>query len=167
MGGFCSKAGGKAKEKVKSGKGKDKSIETPPAERPSRYLKDDGPVVDQGNKNPGEPKKEADMSVKQFVDSTIKNNKVVIWSKSYCPFCKKAKQAIFSLVPPDEVEVVELDLHPKGDEIQDYLKEITGGRSVPRVFIGGKFVGGGDDVVAKLKTGELEKMLKEVGAIKA
>ena len=91
----------------------------------------------------------------------------------------------------------QLDLHPKGDEIQDYLKEITGrlphplfckhlagdttvlehslccstlessswgipicmmlqqlvgcqamhglagGRSVPRVFIGGKFVGGG------------------------
>ena len=50
-----------------------------PAERPSRYLKDDGPVVDQGKKNPEEPKKEADMSVKQFVDSTIKNNKVVIW----------------------------------------------------------------------------------------
>ena len=32
MGGFCSKVGGKAKEKVKSGKGKDKSIETPPGQ---------------------------------------------------------------------------------------------------------------------------------------
>ena len=29
----------------------------------------------------------------------------------YCsPFCKKAKQAIFSLVPPDEVEVVEVNV---------------------------------------------------------
>lgn len=25
------------------------------------------------------------------------------------------------------------------------LQEITGGRSVPRVFVGGKFIGGGDD----------------------
>ena len=50
-----------------------------PAERPSRYLKDDGPVVDQGKKNPEEPKENPAMSVKEFVDSTIKNNRVVIW----------------------------------------------------------------------------------------
>ena len=30
---------------------------------------------------------------------------------------------------------------------------------VPRVFINQKFIGGGDDVVAKDKTGELKKLL--------
>lgn len=51
-----------------------------PADRPGQYLKDDGPVIDQGNKNkPAEAKKDVEMSVKDFVDSTIKNNKVVIW----------------------------------------------------------------------------------------
>ena len=32
-----------------------------------------------------------------------------------------------------------------GAAIQEYLGELTGGRSVPRVFVGGKFIGGGDD----------------------
>jgi len=36
------------------------------------------------------------------------------------------------------------------------MKQITGGSSVPRVFIGGKFLGGADDTVAahKSKAGE-------------
>ena len=29
-----------------------------------------------------------------FVNDTIKNNTVVVFSKSYCPFCKMAKQAL-------------------------------------------------------------------------
>ena len=36
---------------------------------------------------------------------------------------------------------------------------------VPRVFIGGKFVGGGDDVKALHSRGELKKMLAECGAL--
>ena len=36
---------------------------------------------------------------------------------------------------------------------------LTGGKSVPRVFIGGKFEGGGDDMVNKAKNGELKKLL--------
>jgi len=36
---------------------------------------------------------------------------------------------------------------------------------VPRVFIGGKFVGGGDDVVALHSNGKLKTILEEAGAI--
>lgn len=43
--------------------------------------------------------------------------------------------------------------------------DITGGRSVPRVFIGGQFIGGGDDTARKASNGELEQLLKGVGAI--
>ncbi len=35
-------------------------------------------------------------SVKQFVDSTISGSKVAGFSKSYCPFCHKAYDAITS-----------------------------------------------------------------------
>jgi hypothetical protein len=42
----------------------------------------------------------------------------------------------------------QLDQRDDGDAIQAALAEITGGRSVPRVFIGGKFIGGGDDTVS-------------------
>ncbi len=48
------------------------------AKQPSQYLQEDL-KVDQG-KAPAEPAKQnVDMSVKEFVDSTIKNNQVVIW----------------------------------------------------------------------------------------
>lgn len=60
---------------------------------------------------------------------------VVIFSKTYCPYCVKAKQAVGSVMDMSNVVVVELDKRPDGDAIQDYLLSITGGRSVPRVFI--------------------------------
>lgn len=31
--------------------------------------------------------------------------------------------------------------------LQDYMRALTGARSVPRVFIAGKFVGGGEEIV--------------------
>ncbi len=31
---------------------------------------------------------------KQFVDDAIKDNKVAVFSKTYCPFCKMAKAAL-------------------------------------------------------------------------
>ncbi|KAI1692021.1 hypothetical protein DdX_21489 [Ditylenchus destructor] len=38
-------------------------------------------------------------------------------------------------------------------------------RTVPQVFIGGKFLGGGDDSKKGKKDGSLEKKLEEVGAL--
>ena len=41
-------------------------------------------------------------------------------------------------------------------EIQDYLREKTGARSVPRVFINGQFYGGGDETAAGARNGDLK-----------
>ena len=46
--------------------------------------------------------------------------------------------------------------------LQDILLDITGGRTVPRVFVGGNFLGGGDDTVAAAANGELKKRLESV-----
>ncbi|KAH7696431.1 glutaredoxin, partial [Aphelenchoides avenae] len=61
--------------------------------------------------------------------------------------------------------VVELDKRDDGNEIQDYLAQLTGGRTVPRVFINGQFIGGGDDTARAKSNGSLEKKLTEIGAI--
>jgi glutaredoxin len=45
-------------------------------------------------------------------------------------------------------ESPQLDQRADGDAIQDALQQITGGRSVPRVFVDGTFIGGGDDTVS-------------------
>lgn len=60
---------------------------------------------------------------------------------------------------------VQLDERQDGEAIQDYLNQLTGGRSVPRVFVAGKFIGGGDDTVAKQQSGELKKILQQAGAL--
>lgn len=69
------------------------------------------------------------MSKKDFVELQVKENKVVVFSKTYCPYCKKAKEALSS-TGLKNYALVELDERDDGDELQDILKGITGGRSV-------------------------------------
>ena len=47
---------------------------------------------------------------------------------------------------------------------QAYLGQLTGASTVPRVFVGGACIGGGDDTAAKQRSGELAKLLAAVGA---
>merc|ERR1719495_3001849 len=54
---------------------------------------------------------------------------------------------------------MEIENRDDCDQIQDYLKRLTGARSVPRVFINKKFVGGGSEMKELAKSGELEKLL--------
>ena len=91
---------------------------------------------------------------------------MVVISKSYCPYCRKAKQVLAQYqISPDDIEIWEIDNDSDGDEIQNYMMALTGGRSVPRVFIGGKCIGGGDETASLHKNGMLTTMLKEVRAI--
>jgi len=98
---------------------------------------------------------------KVIVDNAIRTNPVMVFSKSYCPFCVKAKRALESVLPREKITVMELESRSDCADIQDYLMSITGGRSVPRVFIAGKFIGGGDDTEALARSGKLKAMLEE------
>ena len=69
----------------------------------------------------------------------IAENKVTVWSKTYCPFCTRVK-GLFEEMGV-EAFVVELDRLHEEAEIQDALAEMTGQRTVPNVFIGGAHVG--------------------------
>jgi glutaredoxin 3 len=114
------------------------------------------------------PSPAADMSAARAkVEDLVAKHKVMVFSKSFCPFCTKGKAALaqFVGVPSEDVGVWELDSASSSEcaAIQDALAEITGGRSVPRVFVGGKFIGGGDDTAAKAASGELAKLLQAAG----
>ncbi|KAL1548861.1 Glutaredoxin-C4 [Salvia divinorum] len=92
-----------------------------------------------------------------FVKKTISSHSVVIFSKSYCPYCRRAK-AVFKELK-QEPHVVELDEREDGGKIQDALSKIVGRRTVPQVFINGKHLGGSDDTVEAYENGELAKLL--------
>ncbi|XP_058113657.1 glutaredoxin-C8 [Magnolia sinica] len=92
-----------------------------------------------------------------FVRKTVSSHDIVIFSKSYCPYCKRAK-AVFKELKK-EAYVVELDQRDDGREIQDALSEIVGRRTVPQVFINGKHIGGSDDTVEAYESGKLANLL--------
>ncbi|KAG6919862.1 hypothetical protein DXG01_015570 [Tephrocybe rancida] len=99
------------------------------------------------------------MSAKQIVDTAISENKVAIFSKSWCPYCKKAKALFTEEFPDVETTVYELDERDDGSQIQAYLAEKTGQRTVPNIFVKGTHVGGSDAVRKSFNDGELVKLL--------
>ncbi|WYZ46771.1 hypothetical protein EsH8_IX_000996 [Colletotrichum jinshuiense] len=104
-------------------------------------------------------------ATKQKVQQLIDDNKVVVFSKSYCPYCRATKSVLDELNA--DYEVLELDQIDDGSAIQDALQEITGQRTVPNSFISQKHIGGNSDLQGLLKGGKLENLLREAGALKA
>lgn len=92
-----------------------------------------------------------------LVDGMIKENNVMIFSKSYCPFCNKVK-ALFDGLNV-KYTAHELDLVENGDAIQEILLAKTGQKTVPNTFINGLHLGGASDAEAAFKDGRLQQML--------
>lgn len=98
------------------------------------------------------------------IEELIALNPVVVISKSTCPACDNALQAIKALsVPGLRPSVVQLDKLDSGaaDTIQDHMLELTGARTVPRVFIDKCCIGGGDDTVRLAESGELRTLIEK------
>lgn len=89
---------------------------------------------------------------------------IAVFSKSYCPYCTRAKNILssYKAVKP-RLQVLELDtMGAEGHAIQEALAKKLGKSrvTVPQVFIGGQHVGGCDDLQSAQSTGKLEKLLE-------
>jgi glutaredoxin 3 len=85
---------------------------------------------------------------------------VVVFSKTYCPYCTRTKDLFQSLnVVGNDIMIYELDTMKNGDAIQNALLSLTGQRTVPNVFVLGQQIGGNDKTQAAAQTGRLQKML--------
>lgn len=133
-------------------------------------LKDDG-VAKVGNTG-AKPTQAADANdeseeehkVEIELNAILKKSPIIIFSKSYCPYSKKAKAILleqYNIVPAPYVE--ELDLHPLGPQLQAALLKTTGRRTVPNVLINGKSIGGGDDIASLHEDDKLVSQIKELG----
>ncbi|XP_060595049.1 uncharacterized monothiol glutaredoxin F10D7.3-like [Ruditapes philippinarum] len=98
--------------------------------------------------------------VRKIIEDKIAKNKVMMFSKSYCPYCTMAKTALSNYnLGTDEYKIWEIEREPNCAEIQSVLRDITGAQSVPRVFINGKCIGGGSETKALHESGQLQSML--------
>ncbi|KAG7393752.1 hypothetical protein PHYPSEUDO_004515 [Phytophthora pseudosyringae] len=98
-----------------------------------------------------------------IVWSAINQNALVLFSKSYCPYCKKTKETLAGLGA--KPVVFELDTREDGAAIQAFLFRLTRQSTVPNLFIKGKSVGGNDNVQELQRSGELVDRLKKARAI--
>lgn len=99
-----------------------------------------------------------------YVDDLINKHKVVVFSKTYCPYCAKTKH-ILSKYNIKDIVIVELDELEDCEKIRSYLATIGGARSVPKVFINGQFIGGADDTASMDAQQKLKPLLESIGAI--
>ena len=103
-------------------------------------------------------------SIQSFIEDKVATNQVVIFVKSYCPYCMATKKRFQELHLSNKNNIVEplifeLDKMESGNAIQEQLYNMTSQSTVPSVWINGKFVGGNSDTETLLKTGELETLL--------
>lgn len=118
---------------------------------------------------------------------TLDLRAVIIFSKSYCPYSKRAKALLletYTISPAPYV--VELDLmttpvpkphHGDGDgdgdddnpaptlgrKLQDLLAILTGRRTVPNIMINAQSLGGSDDIAKMHADGTLEEKILKMG----
>lgn len=90
---------------------------------------------------------------------------VIIFSKSYCPYSKKAKNLLLNDYEINPAPyVVELDQHVLGPGIQAELAERTGRRTVPNILVGGISIGGSDDIAKLEQEGTLIEKITSLAA---
>ena len=83
---------------------------------------------------------DADTMLKHINPSWQDNPSVAVFSKPGCPFCAKAKQAL----QDKGIKYEEIVLGKDATTVS--VRAITGKTSVPQVFIGGRYIGGSEEL---------------------
>lgn len=124
--------------------------------------------------------KPASPETKAHVQQLIQENPVVVFSKTTCPYCTATKV----LLKTKGVKYLSLNVDTMcmsstsfswlclltyhftagGSAIFSAVKEMTGQRTVPNIFISQKQIGGNSELQSLNKSGELDQLLKAAGA---
>lgn len=99
----------------------------------------------------------------QLVKDMIHDKTVIIFTKSFCPSCRRVKGLLDELNA--KYQEVELDRRKDGKKLQAVLGKMTGASTVPRVFIMGECIGGWDETEALHNKGGLILKLQDANAI--
>lgn len=80
---------------------------------------------------------------------------VEVYTKAFCPYCTRAKM----LLESKGADFQEIDVTMNRAGFDAMVGRANGRRTVPQIFIGGKHVGGSDDLAALEAKGELDALL--------
>uniref|UniRef100_A0A1B6M8U6 thioredoxin-disulfide reductase (NADPH) n=1 Tax=Graphocephala atropunctata TaxID=36148 RepID=A0A1B6M8U6_9HEMI len=105
-------------------------------------------------------KMETNIEIKSSFQNLIDEHKIVVFSKTTCPYCKKVKKLFQDI--NEEMFIFELNTYPdeKCAQMQDVLEEMSGQRTVPNVFVKQRHVGGYTETKQALDDGTLFDMIE-------
>jgi len=91
---------------------------------------------------PGDPFKvsDADTMLKYIAPEHKTQESITVFTKPGCPFCAKAKQSLID----HELQYEEVVLGKDATTVS--LRAISGHTTVPQVFVGGKHIGGSEEL---------------------
>ena len=81
--------------------------------------------------------------------------RVLMYCTAACPYCQSA-ESLLARKGVSDVERVRVDLEPA--RRSEMLKK-SGRRSVPQIWIGGRHIGGSDELHELESSGELDQLL--------
>lgn len=103
-------------------------------------------------------------SAEKHFQKIIKDNKIVLFSKTYCPFSKGLKERLSKFEITPKLEIIELDELEHGADLQEYVYKETGRKTVPNLIIpssGMNSIGGFDDF-KELSDEQIQKKLNSL-----
>ncbi|KAJ6538880.1 thioredoxin-like protein [Mycena vulgaris] len=104
-----------------------------------------------------------DIDWNERVQELNERHPLVVFSKSYCPYSKRAKAllATYDLSPPPKI--IEVDLRDDATEVKHVLTRLTHHSTFPNIVIRGKSVGGSDQLQALHGDKSLRRILESAG----
>jgi len=99
------------------------------------------------------------------VDELNEKYPVVVFSKSFCPFSRRAKELLstYDIHPPPKV--IEVDLRDDSNAIKAILTRLTRRSTFPNIIVRGRSIGGSDDIHELHTQKLLGKLLEEAGVV--
>lgn len=80
---------------------------------------------------------------------------IVMYSTGWCPYCMRAR----TLFEQKGVVIREIDVDDAG--LRAEMIRLSGRRTVPQIFIGGRHLGGFEELYALDRAGELDTLLNQ------
>ena len=82
-------------------------------------------------------------------------SEVVIYTRPWCLYCRRAK----ALLERKKVHYEEIDVESNPAREREMVRAAGGRTTVPQIFIDGRHVGGSDDLFALEARGRLDELL--------
>jgi cysteine synthase A len=91
---------------------------------------------------------------------------LVLFALEWCEFCWALRKLFAQCGIPYRSVDLDSTAYQQGDrggQIRAVLRERTGSRTIPQVFVGGEFIGGSTETMEAFKTGRLQALLRGNG----